>query len=154
MAPLVLQMMQMVAVLDVMLRFLGTEMETSTLQDRSLDCRKTPAEENIEVGDADGEGDVGDAFYALGDGAAGGAVGEGAVGDASVGGARLVVPMMRVLQVMQRVLMLLVMPMVRAPPVTQSGMVSLVLPMVRVLQVVLWMMVPLVMPMVTVLQVI
>ena len=34
-------MMQMVGVLEVMLRFLGTVMGTWTLQDRSLDCWKT-----------------------------------------------------------------------------------------------------------------
>ena len=94
-------------------------------------------EDQIEVRDADGEGPVGDAFYVLGDGAAAGAVGEGAVGDATVdcaagaaageddvgdaslGGARMAVPIVRVLQVVQRVLMTLVMPMLRAPPVTQ-----------------------------------
>ena len=92
---------------------------------------------SIEVGDADGEGAVGDAFYALGDAVAGGAVAEGAVGDAtvdcaagnaaregavrdaSVGGAQLAVPMVRVLQVVQRVCMRPLMPMLKALLVRQ-----------------------------------
>ena len=35
-------MMQIVGVLEVMLRFLGTVMGTSTLQDWPLDCWETP----------------------------------------------------------------------------------------------------------------
>ena len=101
------------------------------------------------AGDANVDGAAGDA---PGDGAAGDANGEGAEGD-KTGDGPVVLPMVKVLQVMHRLTVPLFLPMPRVPHVMHRVTAPLVMPMVRVLQVMDWVMVPLMMPMVRVPQV-